>query len=39
MCDYCRDVTNLLVHVQLPENLGRVEKVLVLEDLLRVPGK
>lgn len=32
-------VTHLLVHVQLPENLRRVEQVLVLKDLLSVPCK
>jgi len=29
----------LLVHVELPEDLRSVEQVLVLEDLLRVPGQ
>lgn len=32
-----RVITHLLVHVQLPEYLGRIEEMLVVDDLLRIP--
>lgn len=33
---FSKSKTHLLVYIQLPENLRRVQKMLVLEDLLRI---
>jgi len=35
--DFLSWKTNLLVHVQFPEYLRRIQEMLVIDDLLRVP--